>query len=282
MAKKKSSKQILKSATSGRKNLQDPAIVEKKNRRDLSKVTGVAPLMEKEVYNAIDALRAGQDTDTITAALQNTINPRTKRKYAPRFVENIVTTANQLIQMWYRNQIYQIEQVHVTRYNRIIIDRLNKSYAHIEKPWIAAKAESMHLEEILQAMKQKETLLGMHRKTFRLIFNSQINFYESERQKTISEKEKKKSINLELLSFEEKIELLELIKLSSRTDDEIHGVILREKKIEEETIDIEAEVVEEANVAKIEQFVKEDKTAEKAGSILEEIQRKLLEKSKNT
>lgn len=286
MAKKTSSKKVLKNSTSGRKNLQDPAIVEKKNRRDLSKSTSpLVPLMEKEVYKAIDWLREGKTTDAITNELRSTINPRTKRKYASRFVENIVTTANQLIQMWYRNQIYQIQHVHTTRYNKIIISRLNKTYGHIDKPWIAIKAESMHLDEILQALKQKEVLLGMHRKTFRLIFNSQTNFYESERQKRDLEKnprEKKKEINLDLLTFEEKVELLDLIRESTRTEDEIHGVILKNQITTQEVIEVEAEVVEPANVDKIERFISASKIDDQKGSILFDIKKKLELKSAET
>lgn len=281
MAKKTSSKKILKNSTSGRKHLQDPAIVEPKNRRDLNKVTGPRPFMEQEVYFAIDCIRAGMDIQDLTDLLCNKKNERTKRKYAPRFVENIVTTANQLIQMWYRNQIYKVEKLHIVRYNTIIINELNKSFAHIEKEWIAKKMESMALENVLQAMKQKETLLGMHRKTFRLIFNSQMNVFLDEANGPKQAKDKKKSINLELLNLEEKIELLHLINKSSMTEDELSGVLLRAKEVEEDTIDVEAEVVETANIEKIENYRKPEVVQEEKGSILEDIQRKLIEKSLN-
>lgn len=281
MAKKVSSKKILKNSTSGRKHLQDPKIVEPKNRRDLTKTTGPRPFMEQEVYFAIDCLRAGMDIETLTQLLCNKKNERTKRKYAPRFVENIITTANQLIQMWYRNQIYKVEKLHIMRYNAIIINELNKSFAHIEKEWVAKKMESMALENVLQAMKQKETLLGMHRKTFRLIFNSQMNVFLDEANGPKQAKDKKKSLNLELLSLEEKIELLHLIHKSSMTEDELSGVLLRVKEAEEDTIDVEAEIVQPANVERIEQFRKPDIVAEEKGSMLEDIQRKLIEKSLN-
>ena len=140
----------------------------------------------------------------------------------------------------------------------------------------------MALDSVLQAMKQKETLIGMHRKTFRLIFNEQINFFNDQKteQPKTDPKQKKPTLNLDLLSFEEKVELLELIRISAMTDDEMHGVILRQKKAEEETEDVEAEIIPPANVAQIEQYRQPDKVAEEQGSILDDIQRKLLEKSR--
>lgn len=281
MAKSKSSRKILESSTSGRKHLQNPAIVEPQNRRDLSKVKTQRPFMEIEVYNVIDMLRGGRDIESITQELRQKINPRTQRKYAPRFVENIITTANQLVGMWYRNQIYKLEHVHIQRYNQIIINQLNKSFDHISKPFLAIKLESMALDNVLQAMKQKETLIGMHRKTFRLIFNEQVNFFNDQKteQPKNTSKEKRAVLNLDLLSFEEKVELLELIRISAMTDDEMYGVILRQKKAEEETEDVEAEIIPPANVAQIEQYRQPDKVAEEQGSILDDIQRKLIAKS---
>ena len=63
------------------------------------------------------------------------------------------------------------------------------------------------------------------------------------------------------------------------TEDELSGVLLRVKEVEEDTIDVEAEVVEAANIEQIENYRKPEVVQEEKGSILEDIQRKLMEKS---
>lgn len=256
MAKKrtKTSKQILTSVISGRKALVDPKIVVKKNRRDLSKVkpTGNKPMMEKEVYDTIDWMREGKSHEWCTEQLRNTINPNTGRLYAPRFVENIITAANQLINLWYKSHIYKVEKLHVSRYNKIIIDKLNKKYSFNEgmPEWLMIKIQGDDLLEVLQAMKQKEMLVGMHRKSFKLTINTQnnINITSNKPKPKAAEK-----IDIEKLTLNEQVELLQLIALSSRDEDEMFGVKLREKSAD----NIEDAVVEEIvnnNIKDIEPF----------------------------
>lgn len=278
MAKKRSSKQVLKNSTSGRKHLQDPSIVDPKKRRDLTQVKSQRPLMEKEVYKVIDWMREGRSNEWCTQALRETINERTNRVYAPRFVENIVTTAHQLIDMWYRNQIYQIEKIHICRYNKIIINRLNRNYDNYpsSKPWLATQAESADLNIALQALKQKETLLGMHRKTFRLIFNSQTNIINGKS----TPKQKEPKINLDKLTLDEQIELLQLLDKTSKSENELFGVILKENKKIVEDISTEAETVETTNINYIEQFKPRESSLSKNPPLtLEEIQRRLQQNS---
>ena len=281
---KKNAKQILKGVTSGKKHLQDPNVVEKKNRRDLTNIkSGVAPQMEKEVYQTIDWMREGWSTEWCTQKLRSTINAKTGRVYAPRFVENIITAANQLLNLYYRSQIYKVEKVHIARYNKIIVDKLNRDYqsefAHLicEKPWVVEQIEQVDLMDVLQALKQKETLLGMHRKTFKLTINNQNNIYVTQKKAP-----PKPKIDITKLSFDEQVELLALIEITNKTDDELHGVILATPKASD-TIDIEAEIIENNNVKQIEQFTTSESI--KQGSTLMDIQtliqRRLLEAAKN-
>lgn len=266
---KKTSKQILEGVTSGKKALQNPNVVEKKNRRDLSSNTrGPKPLMEQEVYQTIDWMKQGQSTQWCTDMLKQTINQKTGRVYAPRFVENIITAANQLIEMYYRAQIYQVEQLHVTRYNQIIVDLLNKKYEFNEEmpEWLRIKLIADDLNDVLQSLKQKETLLGMHRKTFKLTINTQnnINFGQPKIKPTQPAK-----LNLELLSLQDQVELLQLISITSRTDDEMYGVILSKTKADND-IDQTIEVIQNNNIEFIEPY--QQPIIDNSGKTLSEIQ----------
>lgn len=281
---RKTSKQILKGVTSGKKHLQDPKVVEKKNRRDLSKNRfGTDPQMEREVYKAIDWMREGKNIEWCTQELRRTINAKTGRVYAPRFVENIITAANQLIEMYYRSQIYQVEKVHIARYNKMIIDKLNRNYdeefAYLiaEKPWVVEQIEQVDLMDVLQAMKQKEMLLGMHRKTFKVTINNQNNIFVQQ-----PKAPPKPKLDISKLTLEEQVELLSLVQLTSRTEDEMHGVILSSPKLND-TIDIEAETIENDNVKYIEQFTKPKPSNESSTlfDIQTLIQKKLLDAAKN-
>lgn len=276
----KTSKQILEQVTSGRKSLQDPKIVERKNRRDITTTKGPKPMMEKEVYQVIDWMKEGKSHEWCTQQLRATINERTQRVYAPRFVENIITTAGQLLNMYYRSQIHKVEKVHIARYNQIIIDKLNKKYEFSERmpEWLCIKIVSDDLNEALQAMKQKEVLLGMHRKTFKLTINTQNNINITNTNKPKQQLDK---IDIHNLSLEEQVELLSLIELTSRSDDEVYGVKLKTvEKHQDEVIEV-AEVINE-NIKRIEPFTKpnQDNQGSTLIDIKSKIQQRLLEAAK--
>jgi hypothetical protein len=276
----KTTKQILKTSTSGRKTLQDPKIVEAKNRPVLVPVKGKFPLMEKEVYKVIDWMKEGRSTEWCTQELRNTVNERTKRLYAVRFVENIITTANQLLNLWYKEQIYKVEQVHAVRYNSIVVDKMNKDYTSLLNnenisPFVVNKIIEMDLMDALQALRQKEVLLGLHRKTFKIVFNTQNNFIGGAVTKP---KQTKQSLDLDRLTLEEQVELLDLIAISSRSEDEVYGVKLRgvDGKIIDEAVEVE---VINDNIKRIEKFVKPNRTivAPTLIDIKQTIQQRLLE-----
>lgn len=280
MARKRTSKQILESVTSGRKTLTNPKIVIKKNRRSLENTKGPKPLMEKEVYQVIDWMREGKSHQWCTDQLKQTINDKTGRVYAPRFVENIITAANQLINMWYRSQIHKIENIHIARYNHIIIDKLNKKYQFSERmpEWLCIKLQVDDLLDALQAMKQKEVLLGMHRKTFKLTFNTQNNFNIASTVK----KQPIPTIDVTKLTLEEQVELMQLIEITSRSEDEVYGVRLRDKQDDKDMLEGAVEVINN-NIKDIESFTKP--TDQNTGSTLIDIktmiQQRLLQAAKS-
>lgn len=276
----KTTKQILKTSTSGRKTLQDAKIVEKKNRTKLVPVKGKFPLMEKEVYKTIDWMKEGKSVEWCTQELRNTINERTGRLYAPRFVENIITTSNQLLNLWHKEQIYKVEQVHAVRYNMIVVDKMNKNYDSLLNnenlsPFVVKKIIEMDLMDALQALRQKETLLGLHRKTFKIVFNTQNNFIGD----TVAKpKQTKQSLDLDRLTLEEQVELLDLIAISSRSDDEVYGVKLRELKqgVTDEVVEVGAI---NNNIKQIEKFTKPSimTVAPTLLNVKQTIQQRLLE-----
>lgn len=276
--KRKTSKQIIQSVTSGRKSLQDPKIVEKKNRRDLKATKGPKPTMEKEVYQVIDWMREGKSNQWCTDQLKATINQRTGRVYAPRFVENIITAANQLINQWYRSQIFQVEKLHVARYNQIIVDTLNKKYEFSERmpEYLRIKLIADDLLDVLQAMKQKEVLLGMHRKTFKLTINTQNNINITSKSSV-----KKEDIDITKLSFEQQVELMNLIEVMSRSEDEVYGVQLKRIEKHQDEVEQVVEVIND-NIKHIEPFVvqKQDNQGSTLNDIKSVIQQRLLEAAK--
>jgi hypothetical protein len=243
-------------------------------------VKGKFPLMEKEVYKVIDWMKEGRSTEWCTQELRNTVNERTKRLYAVRFVENIITTANQLLNLWYKEQIYKVEQVHAVRYNSIVVDKMNKDYTSLLNnenisPFVVNKIIEMDLMDALQALRQKEVLLGLHRKTFKIVFNTQNNFIGGAVTKP---KQTKQSLDLDRLTLEEQVELLDLIAISSRSEDEVYGVKLRgvDGKIIDEAVEVE---VINDNIKRIEKFVKPNRTivAPTLIDIKQTIQQRLLE-----
>lgn len=271
---KKTSKQILASVTDNRKHLQDPNIVDPKNRRDLSTIKRMTPLMELHIYEAIDWMREGKSYEWITQQLLRTQNTRTKRNLAPRFVENIVTGANQLIMLWYQQQIYQVEKIHIARYNQIIIDKLNKKYTFDEgmPPWLCTKIMCDDLTDCLNAMRQKEVLLGMHRKSFKITINNQTNV-------TINKPKSKPEAKVDIhnLTFTEQAELLQLIAATNKSDNELHGVILKQKVIEVDQDQFEDAVVIATNIDSIDTY-KDVKKDIGRGSTLSDIEQKIQDR----
>lgn len=270
--RKKTAKQILANATDNRKFLQDPNVVDPQYRRDLSKVVSKTPLMELHTYETIDWMRQGKSNEWITQHLCSIKNERTGRYLAPRFVENILTAANQLITLWYHDQIYKVEKIHIARYNQIIIDKLNKKYTFDEgmPPWLCTKIMCDDLIDCLNAMRQKEVLLGMHRKSFKLTINNQTNI-------VVEKTKDEPKIDIHNLTFTEQAELLQLISLTNKSDNELHGVILKTKPIDTHQDEIQQVEVISTNIDSIDTY-KDDKIDIGRGSTLSDIEQKIQDR----
>lgn len=228
----------IKKYKNGKEAIQDPAVVDPKNRRTVEEIDNSRnrkSLLEPLCYKVIDWIKEGMSISNCKELLSQEINPRTKKPHHIRFVNEIVETANKLIKQDFSLQRSNVTGLHIQRYDKDIKALLNINVSN----YLPYKQDEMKTEAFmrcLDVLQQKETLLGMHRKTFKLIINNE---------STIIVKEKKIKLNITKLTLQEQIELNTLLEKSRRTDDELGGVILR-RDIEAEVVeDVEYEVVEE-------------------------------------
>jgi len=225
----------------GREAIKDPKMVDPKNRptkEEIEKkgVGGKDGNMERLVYQTIDRIKSGMSIDACKEILEEEINPNTKKPYHERFVQDVTIRANTLIKQDYDIQRSEVISIHTQRYDREIESLLNYvAPSYIWEDYKREEAKNIAYMNCLGVLHQKEELLGMHRKAFRLIINNE---------ETTIIKNTKPNIDLSRLTLEEKIELNQLMEKSRRTEDEIGGVILRSEqaKVIE---DVEHEVVEE-------------------------------------
>lgn len=225
----------------GREALKDSKVVDPKNRPTKEEIEkkgqgGVNGNMERLVYQAIDRIKSGLSIDACKELICEEINPNTKKPYHERFADEVALTANRLIKQDYDVQRSEVVSIHTQRYDKEIDNLLNfVAPSYIWEDYKREEAKNIAYMNCLSVLHQKEELLGMHRKAFRLIINNE---------ETTIIKNTKPNIDLLRLTLEEKVELNQLMEKSRRTEDEIGGVILRSEQanvIE----DIEHEVVEE-------------------------------------
>ena len=274
-----SSKSSLIKATNNRKKLRDPSLVDPSNRKELEPYRGGRfPNFEKEVYFCIDQIKLGATPKQLREVLEAKINTNTGRVYSPKLVTQILVASKSLVDLYYKQVVYKGEKLHVVRYNKIIAELMNKDYSRYNhRPALQREVMAQDLENVLKALLQKETLLGMRRESFRVVINNQINIMKRE-QDLSQVREERGEIEVENLEFEEQLELLELLKKCRRSENEVTGIILREKKevVEEDVVDVEYEEV--SNTSIMESYKKQE--TDNSGTTLSKLQKKLLEKSK--
>lgn len=226
---------------SGREAIKDPKVVDPKKRPTKEEIAskkagGKDGNMERLVYQAIDRIKSGMSIDACRELICEEINPNTKRPYHERFADEVALTANRLIKQDYDIQRSEVISIHTQRYDKEIDELLHfVAPWYIEEDYKREEAKNIAYMNCLGVLHQKEELLGMHRKAFRLIINNE---------ETTVIRNTKPNIDLSRLTLEEKVELNQLMEKSRRTEDEIGGVILRSEqaKVIE---DVEHEVVEE-------------------------------------
>jgi hypothetical protein len=263
---------------SGREAIKDPRVVDPANRPSAEEIAkkgsgGLAGNMERLVYQIIDMIKSGIDLSTCEEILSEEINPNTNKKFAPRFIHNAVVVASGLIRRNYEIQQEEVVGLHIKRYNEEITRLLNIKLDRIPpQKRLAVKVEAYM--NCLDTLHQKEKLLGMHTKDFKIIINNE---------ETTIVREKKPKLDISKLTLAEKIELNALLEKSRKSDDdEVCSVILK-KDVVGETIDIEAEViVEKSNIDRMEnrepQKAIDDKSQGQALMSLEDKLRETLRK----
>jgi hypothetical protein len=106
----------------------------------------------------------------------------------------------------------------------------------------------------------------------------------NQRNNTIVRNQTKPVYDLSVLTFDERLELLNLMKKAKSTEDELSGVILRERKVEEITKVEEAVVIEETKNIDLIKVKKERVELLKGGLTLfqakEKLKQALEEKAK--
>lgn len=230
---------------SGRRAIKDYKVVDPKNRpteEEMSKKKGGrSGNMERLVYKTLDWIKEGIALDVCKEILTNEINPSTKRPYHIRFVNEIVHEANKLIKQSYNYHKTQIVSLHTKRYDKQIQELLNIDVSRWE-PYkqVGKKIEAyMYLLDVLQ---QKETLLGMHRKSFKIVINNE---------QTTVVRDKKPKIDISKLTLDEQIEFNTLLEKARRSEEDLISVILNDNA-NEVIEDVECEVVEKKNIDKME------------------------------
>lgn len=199
----------------------------------------------KWCYKAIDLFKEGVSREHIVEI----ITKEAKGKITEEEVSSVVVVrARQIISLEFEKNDKFVLGLHLQRYNNEIKTQYEK-IVKLEKNkklkvWEKEQEIASSYYTILDLMFHKEKILQLH--------NKKVTFKINQINNTII-RQKKPKYNLSLLTFEEKIKFLELIEKMKRNNDEIHGVKLKDKKEEQEQIQ-EAEVVEETNVEKIENF----------------------------
>lgn len=199
----------------------------------------------KWCYKAIDLFKEGVSRELIVDMLSE----EAKGKITWDEVNNVVVVrARQIISLEYEKNDKFVLGLHLQRYS----DEIAKQYKNITKlakntkvkVWIRDQMIAGCYYTILDLMFHKEKILQLHNKKVTLKIN-QIN-------NTVI-RQKKPKFDLSKLTFEEKVKFLEYIEKMKRSNDEVFGVKLKKKEGEGDQIQ-EAEIVEEVNVEKIENF----------------------------
>jgi hypothetical protein len=174
-------------------------------------------------------------------------------------INRIMHCANAEISNEYFNKQSQVISIHSKRYSK----QLKKLLAVEELPqdkidsaeeggisyedWMKSREKKIKsCYQTLETMFQKERVLGIHNKNFNFNINTE---------ETIKEVTTKKSVpKLDNLTFDEMVEYYELMMLAKEDENEMISVkIVNQETKVDVTEDIEAEVIEQANVELIKQ-----------------------------
>jgi hypothetical protein len=134
-----------------------------------------------------------------------------------------------------------VVSLHLARYNEEINKRMNVDVSEFNK-FRAKEVKNYSYLQALEALYQKEKVLGLHTKALQIKINNKNN---------VKVKVYKKRYKMENLTLSELIEMNSLVEKCKKSEDQISEIILREKPVVQETEDIEYTEIINDNVKQI-------------------------------
>lgn len=203
----------------------------------------------KWCYRAIDLFKQGMTKQAIASQIES----ECKGKIPLTNIHDVVISrARQIISLEYQKNDKFVISLHLQRYKKEV-ESLREKIKRTESktkidPHTRQQIINSYYYDILDLMFHQEKLLQLHNKKVVVKINQINNTFI---------KKKISKFDLSLLNFQERKELLSLLLKSKRTDSEIYGVIISDKK-EKKEIE-EAEVIEEiTNVENIQLVEKKE------------------------
>jgi hypothetical protein len=189
----------------------------------------------------------------MTTAIAHHITLRREAKglspHAESKLAEIISRAQLRLRLEYARDRRDIVSLHTARYNRQIraLINIDEQLDTESEKYIFKKTKALHL--LMDTLFQKEKLLGIHQRNFRIQINNDVNL--TRRDKSIIS-----TLDLGKLSFTEQLELLDLLEKTKISAEEKMGI---QEELTDEYLDPnedieEVEVVteeEEPNVNKI-------------------------------
>jgi hypothetical protein len=211
--------------------------------------------LKQWIVKAIELLKEGCSP----AFIKQHIALNKKGAVTVGILDKILSAAHTEISSEYVNKRSEVVALHIQRYNKQIkkllaVEELDQDMINSEEEggityeaWMKSREKKIKAGYLaMETMFQKERLLQLHNKNFNFNFNQT---------ETIKEVKTVKAIpDLSKLTFDEQVELYELMMEAKEDENENISVkvINQETKINV-TEDIEAEIVEPANVELIKQ-----------------------------
>lgn len=192
------------------------------------------------VLRTVEMMKKGHTMMVVKDMIAQNIGDK---KVSPGYIAGIISEANKILSQEFSTNRKHVEGLHLRRYNNSINRLLAVSEGDYEDPDEGRRAQITAFMQALDTLYQKEKLLQFHSKNFKIEINNETNINVDNTPK------KGPVIDISKLSFEEKVELYELMKAARKED---------EAEYMDDVIDVEAEVVteeekviEEPNIAKI-------------------------------
>lgn len=217
------------------------------------------------VANIVELKKEGKSNKVIIDHLLE----KTHGKVSRNMLENLTKEADLFIQNEHIQEVNLVVSIHTQRYNQAITDLLkveelsqddivssdgkmivsedgtiSEKQGITYQQWQASRDRKIKAyDEALNTMQQKENLLQLVNLDLEIDINEKID---------INIKSEKPKYDFSLLTFEERVELMELCDEAAMDHDEIMGTIEVIDEKPEETVDVEVEILP-ANVEQIKQ-----------------------------